>query len=59
MNRSTFCHFFIESGLQKLKESGCKDEVQARLCLTSYFEKSQKIDFLNRECYKKYKVFDG
>jgi len=29
MNRSTFCHFFIESRLQKLKESSCKDEMQA------------------------------
>jgi len=59
MNRSIFHCFFIESGLQKLKESGCKDEVQARLCLTSCSEKSLKSIFSNRECYKKYKVFDG
>jgi len=42
MNRSTFRRFFIESGLQKLKESGCKDEAQARLYLTAYFEKKSK-----------------
>jgi len=42
MKRSTFRRFFIESGLQKLKESGCKDEVQARQCLMTYFEKKVK-----------------
>jgi len=26
MNRSTFHRFFVESGLQKLKEDGVKDE---------------------------------
>ena len=28
--------------MQKLKVSGCKDEAQARLCLTAYFEKKSK-----------------
>ena len=49
INRSTFRRFFIESGLQKLKESGCKDEVQARLCLSTYFEKKSKIDLFERK----------
>ena len=53
MKRSTFRRFFIESGLQKLKESGCKDEVQAWLCLTSYFEKSQKIDLFKQRMLQK------
>ncbi len=42
MNRSTFCHFFVESRLQKLKEDGVKDEEQARLCLNLYFETKLK-----------------
>ena len=42
MNRSTFCCFFVESGLQKLKEDGVKDEEQARLCLNLYFETKLK-----------------
>jgi len=49
MNRSTFRRFFIESGLQKLKESGCKDEEQAQLCLNDYFEKKSKNRSLRTE----------
>jgi len=42
ISRSSFRRFFFESGLQNLKESGNKDEAQARLCLTSYFEKKAR-----------------
>ena len=38
ISRSTFCHFYIESGLQQLKETGSNDEVHARSCLNAYFE---------------------
>jgi len=42
INRSTFCHFYVESGLLNLKEGGNRDEAQARLCLNAYFEKKTK-----------------
>jgi len=42
INRSTFHHFYVESGLLNLKEGGNRDEAQARLCLNAYFEKKTK-----------------
>jgi len=42
MNRSTFCHFFFESGLHNLKENGIQDEEQAKVVLNAYFEKKFK-----------------
>jgi len=42
MNRSTFCCFFVESGLQNLKENGVQDEEQAKKLLHAYFESKTK-----------------
>jgi len=42
MNRSTFRRFFVESGLQNLKENGVQDEEQAKKLLHAYFESKTK-----------------
>jgi len=42
MNRSTFRRFFIESGLHDLKESGVRDEQQAKVRLNAYFAEKSK-----------------
>jgi len=42
MNRSTFRHFFIESGLHNLKENGVRDEEQAKVWLNAYFAEKSK-----------------
>ena len=42
MNRSTFRRFFIESGLHDLKESGVRDEQQAKVRLNAYFAEKAK-----------------
>jgi len=40
MNQSTFCHFFIESGLHNLKENGVRDDEQVHL--NAYFAEKSK-----------------
>jgi len=42
ISRSTFRRFYIESGLQQLKQTGSNDEVHARSCLNAYFETKSK-----------------
>ena len=42
MNQSTFRRFFVESGLQNLKENGVQDEEQAKKLLHAYFESKTK-----------------
>jgi len=42
MNQSTFCHFFVESRLQNLKENGIQDEEQTKKLLHAYFESKTK-----------------
>jgi len=44
INRSTFCCFYVESGLLNLKEASNRDEAQAKLCLNAYFKKRQKTE---------------